>query len=73
MLTGGPTADYPVKDASPAFNSGIPRMTKALTAKTWGKMRHMGISDNPPAGSMAPQAVIIMTWPLGRRQEGQRP
>jgi len=57
-LTGGPTDDYPVKDARLAFNSGIYRMTKALTAKTWGKMRHMGISDNSAGRQYGSQAVI---------------
>jgi len=58
VLTGGPTDDYPVKDARLAFNSGIYRMTKALTAKTWGKMRHMGISDNSAGRQYGSQAVI---------------
>ena len=57
-LTGGPTDDYPVKDARLAFNSGIYRMTKALTAKTWGRMRHMGISDNSAGRQYGSQAVI---------------
>jgi len=57
-LTGGPTDDYPVKDARLAFNAGIYRMTKALTAKTWGKMRHMGISDNSGGRQYGSTAVI---------------
>ena len=59
-LVGHPVACVvaPVKDARLAFNSGIYRMTKALTAKTWGKMRHMGISDNSAGRQYGSQAVI---------------
>ena len=45
-LPGGPTDDYPVKDARLAYNAGLYRMTKGLTAKSWAKMKHMGITDN---------------------------
>jgi hypothetical protein len=45
-LSGSPSDDYPVKDARLAFNAGIYRLTKGLTAKSWGKMQHMGITDN---------------------------
>jgi hypothetical protein len=57
-LPGGPTDDYPVKDARLAFNAGIYLMTKALTAKSWGKMRHMGITDNSAGRAYGSQAVI---------------
>lgn len=45
-LSGSPSDDYPVKDARLAFNAGIYRLTKGLTAKSWAKMKHMGITDN---------------------------
>jgi len=57
-LTGGPTDDYPVKDARLAFNAGIYRLTKGLTAKSWGKMRHMGITDNMGGRQFGSQAVV---------------
>ncbi|MFN7958876.1 MAG: hypothetical protein U0P46_11230 [Holophagaceae bacterium] len=57
-LPGGPTDDYPVKDARLAFNAGIYRLTKALTAKSWGKMRHMGITDNTAARQFGSQTVV---------------
>jgi hypothetical protein len=45
-LSGSPSDDYQVKDARLAFNAGIYRLTKGLTAKSWAKMKHMGITDN---------------------------
>jgi hypothetical protein len=48
-LSGSPSDEYPVKDARLAFNAGIYRMTKGLTAKSWAKMKHMGITDNNSA------------------------
>ncbi|MBK9797226.1 MAG: hypothetical protein IPP58_12160 [Holophagaceae bacterium] len=48
-LSGSPSDDYPVKDARLAFNAGIYRLTKGLTAKSWAKMKHMGITDNNSA------------------------
>jgi hypothetical protein len=57
-LPGGPTEDYPVKDARLAFNAGIYRLTKGLTAKSWGKMKHMGITDNMGARQFGSTAVL---------------
>ena len=57
-LPGGPSDDYPVKDARLAFNAGIYRLTKALTAKSWGKMKHMGIIDNAAGRQFGSQAVV---------------
>jgi hypothetical protein len=57
-LPGGPTDDYPVKDARLAFNAGLYRLTKGLTAKSWGKMRHMGIVDNVAGRQYGSMAVV---------------
>lgn len=57
-LPGGPADDYPVKDARLAFNAGIYRLTKGLTAKSWGKMRHMGITDNVAGRQYGSQAIV---------------
>ncbi|HLP31228.1 MAG TPA: hypothetical protein VK150_07690 [Geothrix sp.] len=57
-LPGGPTDDYPVKDARLAFNAGIYRLTKGLTAKSWGRMRHMGIVDNTAARQFGSQTIV---------------
>jgi hypothetical protein len=57
-LPGGPTEDYPVKDARLAFNAGIYRLTKGLNAKSWGKMQHMGITDNNAGRAYGSTAVL---------------
>lgn len=57
-LPGGPTDDYPVKDARLAFNAGIYRLAKGLTAKSWGKMKHMGITDNTAGRAFGAQTVL---------------
>ncbi len=57
-LPGGPTDDYPVKDARLAFNAGLYRMTKGLTAKSWGKVQHMGITDNNAGRAYGSTAVL---------------
>lgn len=57
-LPGAQTDDYPIKDARLAFNAGIYRLTKGLTAKSWGKMRHMGITDNTAARQFGSRAVL---------------
>jgi hypothetical protein len=58
QLPGSQTDDYSVKDARLAFNAGIYRLTKGLTAKSWGKMRHMGITDNTAGRQYGSQAVL---------------
>ena len=63
-LPGGPTEDYPVKDARLAFNAGIYRLTKGLTAKSWGKLQHMGITDNT-AGRMYGSTAVLKDMALG--------
>jgi hypothetical protein len=63
-LPGGPTDDYPVKDARLAFNAGIYRLTKGLTAKSWAKMKHMGITDNN-AGRQYGSTAVIKDMALG--------
>ena len=63
-LPGGPTDDYPVKDARLAFNAGIYRLTKGLTAKSWGKMKHMGITDNN-AGRAYGSGLVLKDMALG--------
>jgi hypothetical protein len=57
-LPGGPSEDYPVKDARLAFNAGLYRLTKGLTTKSWGKMQHMGITDNNAARQFGSLAVL---------------
>ncbi|HEX4844707.1 MAG TPA: hypothetical protein VFV26_00720 [Geothrix sp.] len=61
-LPGGPDAvnypDYTVKDARLAYNAGIYRLTKGFTTKTWGRMRHMGITDNTAARQFGAQTVV---------------
>jgi hypothetical protein len=57
-LPGGPSDDYPVKDARLAFNAGIYRLLKGITDKSWGKMRHMGIVDNAAGRQFGSQAVV---------------
>jgi len=57
-LPGSQVDDYAVKDARLAFNAGIYRLTKGLTAKSWGKMRHMGITDNTAARQFGSQTVV---------------
>jgi hypothetical protein len=57
-LPGGPTDDYPVKDARLAFNAGIYRLLKGLTPKSWAKMQHMGITDNTAGRAYGSSAVI---------------
>ena len=61
-LPGGPDPvghpDYTIKEARLAFNAGIYRLTKALTAKSWGRMRHMGITDNNAARQFGSQTVV---------------
>ncbi len=59
-LPGGPTDDYPVKDARLAYNAGIYRILKGLTPKTWGKMTHMGITDNLAAAQFGLTGVKDM-------------
>ena len=63
-LPGGPTEDYPVKDARLAFNAGIYRLLKGITAKSWGKMQHMGITDNN-AGRAYGSTAILKDMALG--------
>ena len=57
-LSGSPSDDYPVKDARLAFNAGIYRLTKGLTAKSWAKMKHMGITDNMGARQFGSTYVL---------------
>jgi hypothetical protein len=57
-LPGGPTDDYPVKDARLAFNAGIYRLLKGLNEKSWAKMRHMGINDNIAARQFGSQTIV---------------
>ena len=57
-LPGGPTDDYPVKDARLAFNAGLYRLLKGITVKSWGKMKHMGIVDNNAGRQYGSMAVI---------------
>jgi hypothetical protein len=57
-LPGGPSDDYPVKDARLAFNAGIYRLAKGLTAKSWGKMKHMGITDNTAARQYGSTTIV---------------
>lgn len=57
-LPGGPTEDYPVKDARLAFNAGLYRLLKGLTDKSWGRMRHMGIVDNAAARQFNSQTIV---------------
>jgi hypothetical protein len=49
-LPGGPDPmnypDYTIKEARLAFNAGIYRLLKGLTAKSWGRIDSMGITDN---------------------------
>jgi hypothetical protein len=63
-LQGGPSEDYPVKDARLAFNAGIYRLAKGLTAKSWGRMKHMGITDNN-AGRQYGSTTIVKDMALG--------
>ena len=63
-LPGGPTDDYPIKDARLAFNAGLYRLTKGLTAKSWGNMKHMGITDNT-AGRQYGSTTIVKDMALG--------
>ena len=63
-LSGSPSDDYPVKDARLAFNAGIYRLTKGLTAKSWAKMKHMGITDNT-AGRAYGDLTIVKDMALG--------
>ncbi|MDP1831807.1 MAG: hypothetical protein Q8K67_07090 [Geothrix sp.] len=63
-LPGGPTDDYPVKDARLAFNAAIYRLTKGLTTKSWGRMKHMGIVDNL-AGRQYGSTAIIKDMAIG--------
>ncbi len=62
ILPGGPDAvnfpDYTVKDARLAFNAGLYRLLKGLNAKSWGKMRHMGITDNTAARQFGSQTIV---------------
>ena len=57
-LPGGPSEDYPIKDARLAFNAGIYRLAKGLTAKSWGKVKHMGITDNNAARMYGSQTIV---------------
>lgn len=57
-LPGGPTDDYPVKDARLAFNAGLYRLLKGITDKSWGKMRHMGITDNSAARQFGSSTIV---------------
>lgn len=57
-LPGGPTEDYPVKDARLAFNAGLYRLLKGLTVKSWSKMQHMGITDNNAGRAYGSTAVL---------------
>ena len=63
-LPGGPTEDYPVKDARLAFNAGIYRLAKGLTPKSWRKMQHMGVTDNIAARQYGSQ-IIVKDMALG--------
>lgn len=63
-LPGGPSDDYPVKDARLAFNAGLYRLLKGVTAKSWGKMKHMGITDNV-AGRQYGSTAIVKDMALG--------
>jgi hypothetical protein len=63
-LTGSPSEEYPVKDARLAFNAGLYRMLKGLTAKSWGKMQHMGINDNL-AGRAYGSTTVVKDMALG--------
>ena len=61
-LPGGPDPvnypDYTIKDARLAYNAGIYRLTKGLTAKSWGRMGHMGIVDNTAARQFGSQTIV---------------
>ncbi len=57
-LPGSETDDYSIKDARLAFNAGIYRLTKGLTAKSWGRMRHMGITDNTAARQYGSRTIL---------------
>jgi hypothetical protein len=57
-LPGSQVDGYEIKDARLAFNAGLYRLTKGLTAKSWGKMRHMGIVDNTAARQFGSQTVV---------------
>jgi hypothetical protein len=80
-LPGGPTEEYPIKDARLAFNAGIYRLCRGLTDKSWAKMRHMGITDNTAGRQFGSTAVLkdmalgidgkkIMTVSCLRRSDG---
>jgi hypothetical protein len=45
-LPGSGTDDYNIKDARLAFNAGIYRLLKGITAKSWTRIDSMGITDN---------------------------
>ena len=57
-LPGGPTDDYTVKDARLSFNAGMYRLLKGLTAKSWGKIDSMGITDNTAMRQFGSQTVV---------------
>jgi hypothetical protein len=57
-LPGGPSDDYPVKDARLAFNAGIYRLAKGLTARSWRQMKHMGITDNNAARQFGSTTIV---------------
>lgn len=61
-LPGGPDPvnfpDYTIKDARLAFNAGLYRLAKGFTEKSWGKMRHMGITDNQAGRQFGSQAIV---------------
>jgi hypothetical protein len=63
-LPGSGIDDYTIKDARLAFNAGIYRLLKGLTAKSWGKIDSMGITDNQ-AGRMYGSQAIVKDMSLG--------
>ena len=59
-LPGSEIENYKVKDARLAYNAGIYRILKGITAKSWGKMTHMGITDNAAAAQYGLMGVKDM-------------
>jgi hypothetical protein len=57
-LPGSEVEGYGIKDARLAYNAGIYRTLKGVTAKSWGKMEHMGITDEVTLGLAVKQMAI---------------
>lgn len=57
-LPGSGTDDYTIKDARLAFNAGIYRLLKGLTAKSWERIDSMGITDNQAGRQFGSQAIV---------------